>query len=270
MLPLLAALYPLLVLYLIALVTAFEKRLGNIACYRCLFVEEFLHLIAGHLSLIHQTANLALYALRFGMFVENLDLAMWVLTVIGFLGQVGTIVVLLLASFNKNVTTKVIGGIFKLLGRIHILKNVDQKIKKLDESLTNFHNCNKDLNKDKTLVIKVYVITFVQLTVLFLVPYCIAKSFGKEGVQMFDMLCAQSFVSMVSGLVPLPGGSGAAEYCFSAFFGTTFDEATIKSAILIWRTITYYGTIMISLPFSSIKKKAVQAEVSDEKESAKD
>ncbi len=199
-------------------------------------------------------------ALRFGMFVENLDLAMWVLTVIGFLGQVGTIVVLLLASFNKNVTTKVIGGIFKLLGRIHILKNVDQKIKKLDESLTNFHNCNKDLNKDKTLVIKVYVITFVQLTVLFLVPYCIAKSFGKEGVQMFDMLCAQSFVSMVSGLVPLPGGSGAAEYCFSAFFGTTFDEATIKSAILIWRCITYYLTIIISLPFAAVRKKKVAAE----------
>ena len=75
---------------------------------------------------------------------------------------------------------------------------------------------------------------------------------------------------MVSSLVPLPGGSGAAEYCFSTFFMSYISPETMKSAILIWRTITYYGTIMISLPFSSIKKKAVQAEVSDEKESAKD
>ena len=192
---------------------------------------------------------------RFGMFVESLDPAMWILTVIGFMGQVITIVVLLLASFNKNLTTKVIGGIFKLLGKIHILKNVDEKIKKLDESLTNFHNCNKDLNKDKALVVKVYVITFIQLTVLFLVPFCIARSFGKDNVHAFDMLCAQSFVSMVSGLVPLPGGSGAAEYCFSAFFGSTFDDVTIKSAILIWRSITYYLTIIISLPFAAVRKK---------------
>ena len=29
----------------------------------------------------------------------------------------------------------------------------------------------------------------------------------------------------------------------------------IKSAILIWRTITYYLTILISLPFAAIRKK---------------
>ena len=193
--------------------------------------------------------------LRFRMFVENLDVAMWLFTIIGFLGQVLTIVVLLLASFNKNVTSKVIGGIYRLLAKIHLMKNVDEKIKRLDESLTNFHDCNKDLNRNKKLVVEVYVLTFVQLTILFLIPYCIAKSIGNDGVQIFDMICAQSFVSMVSGLVPLPGGSGAAEYCFSAFFGAVFNEQMIKSAILIWRTITYYLTIIISLPFAAIRKK---------------
>lgn len=191
----------------------------------------------------------------FSMFVGSLDFAMWVLTAIGFTGQVITIVVLLLASFNKAVTSKVIGGIFKLLGKLHLMKNVDKKIKNLDETLTTFHDCNKALNKNKALVVKVYVLTFVQLTVLFLIPYCIAMSFGNEGVNMFDMICAQSYVSMVSGLVPLPGGSGAAEYCFSQFFGSFFSPQMIKSAILLWRTITYYATIMISLPFAAVRKK---------------
>jgi len=199
-------------------------------------------------------------ALRFGMFVQSLDAAMWIFTTIGFMGQVITIVVLLLASFNKNVTSKVIGGIYKLLAKIHLMKNVDEKIRRLDESLTSFHDCNKDLNKDKKLVVEVYVLTFVQLTILFLVPFCIARSFGKDGVGPFDMICAQSFVSMVSGLVPLPGGSGAAEYCFSAFFGEVFTGQMIKSAILIWRTITYYLTIIISLPFAAVRKKKTAAD----------
>ena len=195
---------------------------------------------------------------------------MWVLTAIGFMGQIITIVVLLLASFNKAVTSKVIGGIFRFLAKIHLMKNVDKKIKDLDEALTNFHECNKALNKNKALVVKVYVLTFIQLTILFLVPFCIAMSFGinetNDNVNMFDMICAQSYVSMVSGLVPLPGGSGAAEYCFSQFFGNFFDAQMIKSAILIWRTITYYATIMISLPFAAIRKKKNSAPADDDSE----
>lgn len=64
---------------------------------------------------------------------------------------------------------------------------------------------------------------------------------------------------MVSSLVPLPGASGAAELSFAGFFSGIFDETTMKSAILIWRTITYYGTIFISAPFSGMgKKKATE------------
>lgn len=197
---------------------------------------------------------------KFSMFVGSLDFAMWILTAIGFTGQILTIVVLLLASFNKKVTFKVLGGIYKLLARIHLMKNLDQKLQSLDESLTSFHECNKALNQNKALVVKVYVLTFIQLTVLFLIPYCIAMSFGQNGVKMFDMICAQSYVSMVSGLVPLPGGSGAAEYCFSQFFGSFFSAEMIKSAILLWRTITYYFTILISLPFAAVRKKKNRAE----------
>ena len=192
---------------------------------------------------------------KFSMFVGSLDVAMWILTAVGFTGQVLTIVVLLLASFNKKFTFKIIGGIFRLLGKLHLMKHVDKRLKSLDESLTSFHDCNKTLNKNKALVVKVYVLTFIQLSVLFLVPYCIAMSFGQNGVQMFDMICAQSYVSMVSGLVPLPGGSGAAEYCFSQFFGSFFSAEMIKSAILLWRTITYYATILISLPFAAVRRK---------------
>lgn len=204
---------------------------------------------------------------KFSMFVGSLDYAMWVLTAIGFTGQILTIVVLLLASFNKSFTSKLIGGIFRFLGKIHLMKNVDQRIVNLNKTLNSFHECNKTLNKNKALVVKVYVLTFIQLTILFLVPFCIAMSFGvgeKNGnVNMLDMLCAQSYVSMVSGLVPLPGGSGAAEYCFSQFFGSFFDAQMIKSAILIWRTITYYGTIMVSLPFAAVRKKKNAAPIDD-------
>lgn len=68
------------------------------------------------------------------------------------------------------------------------------------------------------------------------------------------MITAQAFVTMVSSFMPLPGGSGAAEGSFYVFFKIFFMENTIKSAILIWRIITYFLNIVIFAPFSNVNK----------------
>ncbi len=196
---------------------------------------------------------------RFGFFAQFLDPPMWIASLIGFAAQIALIVALLLASFCKPLTTKVVNGFIHFLGRIHIIKDPEEKIKNVDETLTSFHDSNKTLNKNKELLIKVYAITAVQMMSYFLVPYCIARSFGID-CNVFDMLCAQAYVNMVSCLVPLPGGSGAAEYCFSVFFGSYFSGITIKSAILLWRTITYYGTIVFTAPFAMLKSRKTNEE----------
>ncbi|MBR2175585.1 MAG: flippase-like domain-containing protein [Clostridia bacterium] len=199
-----------------------------------------------------------------GFFAKFLDPAMIVFSIIGFGTQVFMIAVLLLASFCKPLTTKIVNAFLTFLGKIHLMKNVEKKKKSIDETLSSFHENNKELNKNKALLVKIYVITAVQMTACFLAPYCIAMSFGITGCSIFDMLRAQAYVSMVSSLVPLPGGSGAAEYCFGVFFGTYFTTETIKSAILIWRTITYYGTIAVSAPFAIFRdKKSLKSKVED-------
>ena len=213
--------------------------------------------------------TLAIYCIiavvaRFSFFKENLDAHMWILSAIGFAAQMIMLGILLLASFAKNFTKKVSGGFLKLLGKLHILKNIDDKMSKLEETLDSFHASNKALQKNKPLLIEAYGLTAIQMTALFLVPYCIAMSFHIPDLNIFDMMCAQAYVNMVSSLVPLPGGSGAAEYCFSTFFMAYISPETMKSAILIWRTITYYGTIMISMPFSSVGKKKIPIETVDE------
>ncbi len=197
-----------------------------------------------------------------GFFASHLDPAMIVFSVIGFSTQIFMIVVLLLASFCKPLTTKIVNGFLDLMGKLRIIKNIDEKKKSVDDVLTSFHENNKELNKNKRLLLQIYVITIVQMTACFLAPYCIAMSFGIE-CNMFDMLRAQAFVSMVSSLVPLPGGSGAAEYCFGVFFNTYFTAETIKSAILIWRTITYYGTIAVSAPFAIFRDKKSLTETAE-------
>ncbi len=196
---------------------------------------------------------------KFSFISQQLNPTMWVLSIVGFAAQVLMIVILLLASFCKPVTTKVVNFFLNLLGKLHIVHDVEEKKKSIEATLTSFHESNKQLNKNKALLVKIYVITAIQMTSYFLAPYCIAMAFGIH-CDIFDMLCAQAYVSMVSSLIPLPGGSGAAEYSFSVFFGTYFSAQTIKSAILLWRTITYYGTIAVSAPFAWLRKKNKQIE----------
>ena len=196
---------------------------------------------------------------RFSFFSQFMNPAMWVFSIIAFAAQIGMIVVLLLASFCKGLTTRIVNWFINIGAKFHIVSEPEEKKKNIEETLTSFHDSNKELNKNKALLVKVYAVTAVQMTAFFLVPFCIARSFGIN-CSMFDMLCAQAYVNMVSSLVPLPGGSGAAEYCFSVFFGSYFTAETIKSAILIWRTITYYGTIALSAPFARMRKKNRNAE----------
>ena len=89
----------------------------------------------------------------------------------------------------------------------------------------------------------------------------IYRSFNLTGANPADMITAQAFVTMVSSFMPLPGGSGAAEGSFYVFFKLFFTENIIKSAILIWRIITYFMNVIVFAPFANVSKISKNKEV---------
>jgi len=52
---------------------------------------------------------------------------------------------------------------------------------------------------------------------------------------------------VASSLVPMPGGSGAAELSFMGLFGAMFKPDMAFWAMLFWRLFTYYGIILCGL-----------------------
>lgn len=204
--------------------------------------------------LVYQTTLTSLSALAILICQDTINGPIKGLAFLGFFMQAVVIVLLFLFSFNKTLTKGIISFIFNLLGKIKILKNADKKIKELENQLECFHESNKELYKNRSLVLKTYVLTAVQLTTIFIVPYCIYRAFNFSGVRVIDMVGTQAFVTMVSSFMPLPGGSGAAEGSFYVMFKNYFSDETIKSAMLLWRLITYYLVILISSPFSGMAK----------------
>lgn len=208
--------------------------------------------------LVYQT-TITLYSFvamicNLNMFSGELKSLMLSLALFGFLSHVIVVAFMFIFSFNKKLASSIVNFFFKLLAKIKIIKNPDEQISKLEKQMDFFHESNSRLYKNKKLLIISSLLTVLQLTLIFSIPYTIYRAFNLSGASAFDMITAQAFVTMVSSFMPLPGGSGAAEGSFYVFFKIFFMENTIKSAILIWRIITYFLNIVIFSPFSNVNK----------------
>lgn len=182
----------------------------------------------------------------------------------GFLSQVVVLAGIFVIFFNQKLTRRLINFIFTFLGKIKLMKNHTEKIESVNKQINIFHSGNKDLYKNKNLLVETYIYTFIQLTATFFIPYCVYRAFYLSGAGVFDMISAQSFITMASSFVPIPGSSGAAEGASSIFLAPFFNEKTIKSAIVLTRIISYYFTIILTAPFAYlIKKKRPEINLKD-------
>lgn len=202
--------------------------------------------------------SIAVVLLRLTFFADHVSLYWWILAGIGFAGQVGIIVVLLTVSYSPKITGALMRLIHRVGVKLHLLRHPERTMERLEGFARGFHVNNGELMKHKGSLAISYLITIAELTAIFSVPYFVCRALlPPDAIHagLIDMICIQAVVNVMSSIFPLPGGSGMAEYSFSGFFGSIFDEASLKSAILIWRLITYYGTIAVCAPFSGLVKK---------------
>ena len=192
---------------------------------------------------------------RFDYFLKTMNTpVMWAFVLIGFLSQLVVTFGLIVVSFNEKLSAQLVRFISWVMKKLRFIKNPEKKAQALQGQIDMFHQGNKELFKVPKLMLSSYILVFLQILAILSVPYFIYRAFQLDGASPLDMICSQAYVNLASSLIPLPGSSGAAELGFSAFFGMFFVSGTIKSAILVWRIITYYGMILISSPFSYFTK----------------
>ncbi len=188
------------------------------------------------------------------------------LIICGFCMQMIVTGFFLLVSFSPKITLKLISLISKIMHKLSFIKNPEAKIERLKKEVNMFHNGNKELYKHKKLLAVTYFLVLIQVVLILSAPYFIYLSFDMPNIAaqnsapvgtFIDFICIQSFVLFTSNLVPLPGASGGAELAFTLYFRQFFVVGAvnkIKPAILLWRLVTYYGSIVVSAPFSCYTK----------------
>jgi len=190
-----------------------------------------------------------------------------VLLALGFITQIGVTALFLIFSFSEKLSRKLVMFLAKILNKIKIVKNVDQKIENIEKQLESFHTSNRDIYKKPALLTKAAILTFCQFVAMFLVSYFIYRALGFDSAGPVQIISCQAIVNLVSGMIPIPGASGAAELGFTVFFGPFFLHGTLKSAALIWRFINYYAVVFFTAPFAYFSKsKTDEAKKAEEAE----
>ena len=146
--------------------------------------------------------------------------------------------------FNKDVARKVLFWILKLLSRFKFARKLEEKSKKIETEIDSFNEGAANLSKNVLLMLLLVLAQILQFTFYFSIPYFIQLSMENFRIHIVDMISAQSLITLISLLVPLPGGTGGIEGLSYLFYGLFFRAGYIIPAILLYRIITYYASII--------------------------
>lgn len=177
-----------------------------------------------------------------------------ILLCIGLVINFSLIVVVFLMSLSKSTNKKIVLFIVKLLHKIKLVKNVEEKSKRLEEICMEYYDAYQLLMKNKLRLAKLIGCEIVTLAVWFMLPYFIFLALGWPiDLNMFITIFITSFVTTVGSFVPIPGGSGGIEYAFIGFFTYFTDKSYVASAVIIWRFINYYLPMVLGAVIYNLK-----------------
>lgn len=176
------------------------------------------------------------------------------LIIIGFIVNTAVIAGLLMLAFFRKPTVKIAHFAVRLLGKLHIVKDVEGKLKYMDDEMEMYYQNFQFIKKRPVLILKMCFYTVLQLTVYFSISFVIYLAFGLKGADYLTIISCQAFILMISAFVPLPGAMGAAEGSYVLFFSGIFGEYVHLSTV-IWRFLTFYLAIIAGMVFSILVNK---------------
>ena len=193
--------------------------------------------------------------LRFGYFTQDLRPIMY-LVAIGFFGGFVLMAMLLALAFAKNGVIRITTWAISLLGRIGIFKNPDSTLNAARQSLEESYAGMHYLLQRPSVLVKVSLVTFVQLTVFFSLSWVIFAGFGLEANDYFTVVSCQAFVYLIMSFVPLPGAIGASEASYITFFNYVYgDPSIVALSTFIWRFFTFYLPIVLGMTLTLMVNK---------------
>lgn len=171
-----------------------------------------------------------------------------VASIIGFILSFSMLFIMAFLSMSKKLGKKLVVGVLKLLQKMRIIKNYEKQYQKVTKYIEDFQNIMRAYAKSPKDFILMFGLSLLRLIAYFSVLFFIYWVFNGYEPQMYIKLFVSGIlVELAASFFPLPGGTGANEISFTALFGGMFASGSLFWALIIWRTFSYYGVLLLGL-----------------------
>lgn len=156
---------------------------------------------------------------------------------------------MILLVFHPFLAKKMMVAGLQLLERMHFIRHREGRLTTLELSMDLYNETAKYMREHPWLIIRVFLITFVQRTALFAVTYFVYRAFSLNSFPAFTIILLQAVISVSVDMLPLPGGMGISETLFLTIFAPVFKELLLPGMVLS-RGLGYYSELLISAIFT--------------------
>lgn len=170
---------------------------------------------------------------------------------------------LLLLVFKPAVVRSLTAWTMQLINNIRPLKDPKGLERKVEDMISQYEGAAEFFRSHKTVMLQVFVITFVQRILLFLVTWFVYLSLGMEGHGPVLITTLQGIIAVAADMMPTPGGMGISETLFLQIFSPIFGSSLVLPAMVVSRGISYYTQLLISGAVTAISTFVVKSPEKD-------
>lgn len=186
--------------------------------------------------------------------MTDLDLFGWkispfVFSIVGYVINFFSIASLFLLSFCKPIHRFVLNTVIGIGAKLHLIKDPERKKAGLAAQVATFRIELIRLFKNYWILLVVLVLEFGKFTCFNMLPYFAGLALGANMDGAFlTSIWSNSYVSMITTFIPIPGASGGAEAGFQILFRSIYNSEYITSAAnILNRCISYYMSLFVGL-----------------------
>lgn len=173
---------------------------------------------------------------------------------------------LLLAVFHPGVIRG--GGrlLFRAANGIHPFHSPEKVTERMENIIRQYSGAAAFFQKNTRIIVRVFLITFLQRFFFFGVVWFTFQAFGLTGQSPLTMMLLYAMISVAVDMLPLPGGMGVSETLFLAIFEPIFGEALVLPGMIVCRGISYYTQLLVSGVMTGVSQFVIRNK--DEKNQA--
>lgn len=202
--------------------------------------------------------NLALYAIAIlgiglvtflaspTIFISYRPLSI-ILIVIGYLIQILLSLFFIVLVAKKSILHRLCAGGIRLLGKLHILRKVDERLNKLNQAMEDYGRYAELIAGQRRTLVRALIFNILQrLSQIAVTAFTYMATVG-DSSRFFDVLCLHSYTVIGSNCVPIPGAMGVSDYLLIDGFGGYLGMASGEAANLelLSRSISFYSCIVL-------------------------